>query len=192
MYLQAKSKAPLAHLQKRALIRVSVSAAIVFCALAQLGGCSLAKKIIAPVNAAASSESASRPANATLAAATSTGAVPIAPNHPLVGNWRWKAEGNACVETWQYRSDGMRIVRAAEQVTRGRFEVTGKPSLLGFYRLQETVMNTNDRPDCSGDRPPAVGDSVLAYLQFDPALNQFIVCQNESLKACFGPFRREN
>ncbi len=113
-----------------------------------------------------------------------------AAGHPIVGTWRWEPPGKACVETWQYTAQGTRQNGGAEQIVQGLFEITPKPSLLGFYRLNEIITANNGKVDCSGDLPPAAGNGILSYVQFSPALDQFIVCQAESLQACFGPFRR--
>jgi hypothetical protein len=113
-----------------------------------------------------------------------------AAGHPIVGTWRWELPGKSCAETWQYSANGTRQNSGAEQIVQGLFEITPKPSLLGFYRLSEIVTATNGKADCSGEPPPGPGNGVLSYVQFSPALDQFIVCQSESLQACFGPFRR--
>ena len=64
------------------------------------------------------------------------------------------------------------------------------PSLLGFYRLSETVTQSNDKPDCAGDVHPAGGEPVTRFVQFSPKHDQFIVCKQEELKACYGPLKR--
>ncbi len=64
------------------------------------------------------------------------------------------------------------------------------PSLLGFYRVAETVIEANGKPDCSGDLHEVSGEPVTRFIQFSPKRDQFIVCKEESLKACFGPFKR--
>lgn len=159
----------------QALTRITVATVL----LALVTGCGSIKRLFS------SDAAAARPAAAQPAAAGVQSA------HPLLGSWRWAPAGQGCVETWQYRSDGARLVRAAEQVTQGRYTVTPKPSLLGFYRLEETVTTTNGKADCSGDTPPAAGGTLLSFIQFSPQTDLFIVCQSESLQACFGPFRRE-
>ena len=64
------------------------------------------------------------------------------------------------------------------------------PSLLGFYRLVETVTESNGKRDCSGDLHEASGEPLTRFIQLSPKRDQFIVCKKEELKACFGPLRR--
>lgn len=118
----------------------------------------------------------------------STAAVP-AP-HPIVGSWTWTLPGKTCVETWQYRADGTRLGSSGEEVTQADYEITAKPSLLGFYRLAETVSKGNGKRDCSGDLHEASNESSTRFIQFSPKLDQLIVCKAESLQACFGPLKR--
>ncbi|MEO7401277.1 MAG: hypothetical protein ABIV07_11020, partial [Polaromonas sp.] len=107
--------------------------------------------------------------------------------HPLTGNWAWTLPGKQCSETLRYRADGTRSGSSGEEVTQGRYEISAMPSLLGFYRLAETVTQSNDKPDCAGDVHPANGEPVTRFIQFSPRRDQFIVCKEEELKACFGP-----
>lgn len=114
---------------------------------------------------------------------------PPAP-HPLIGNWNWTLPGKACRETWHYRTDGTRSASSGEETIKSRYEVSALPSLLGFYRVTETVTESNGKPDCSGDLHEAPGEPATRFIQFSPKHDQFIVCKEESLKACFGPLKR--
>ncbi len=110
--------------------------------------------------------------------------------HPLTGTWNWTLPGKTCSETLQYRPNGSRLATSGEQVTDGDYEITRSPSTAGFYRLTETVTQTNGKPDCYGDLQGSNEESVTRFIQFSPAQDQFIVCKAESLQACFGPLRR--
>ena len=110
--------------------------------------------------------------------------------HPLVGTWSWTLPGKACAETWQYRADGSRLGTSGEEVTRGDYQIPPAPSALGFYRLVDTVTNSNGKRDCSGDLHESSDESVTRFIQFSPQRDQFIVCKAESLQACFGPLNR--
>lgn len=116
-------------------------------------------------------------------------AAPPAP-HPLAASWTWTLPGKACTETWHYHANGTRTGSSGEETTQSRYEVSALPSLLGFYRVSETVIESNGKPDCSADLHEATGEPVTRFLQFSPKHDRLIVCKEESLKACFGPLKR--
>ena len=115
---------------------------------------------------------------------------PAAGVHPILGQWTWTLPGKACTETLQYRTGGKRLGSSGEEVTEAEFQITPLPSLLGFYRLVETVTQSNGKADCAADLHEASGNSVTRFIQLSPKLEQMIVCKEESLKACFGPLKR--
>lgn len=128
---------------------------------------------------------------ATAQAAGPSSTAPIAPSqHPIVGNWTWTLPGKSCTESLQYSNDGSRTGRSGEEVTQSRYEISPVPSLLGFYRLVETVTASNNKRDCSGDLHEASSEPVTRFIQFSPKRDQLIVCKEEELKACFGPLKR--
>ena len=110
--------------------------------------------------------------------------------HPLTASWSWTLPGKPCTEQLHYRANGTRLGSSGEETTQSRYEVAAIPSLLGFYRLTETVTDSNAKRDCSGDLHEAPGEPVTRFIQFSPRREQLIVCREESLKACFGPFKR--
>ena len=129
-----------------------------------------------------------------LAAAPSIGAgsasTPAAGTHPISGKWAWTLPGKACTETLEYRSGGKRLGTSGDEATEAEFQITAMPSLLGFYRLTETLTVANGKRDCSGDLHAVGEERVTRFIQFSPKLDQMIVCKEESLKACFGPLKR--
>ena len=128
---------------------------------------------------------------ASLQAAGPSSTAPATPaQHPFVGSWTWTLPDKQCTETWQYRANGTRRSTSGEEVTQSSYEVSPMPSLLGFYRVAETVIEANGKLDCSGDLYEVSGEPVTRFIQFSPKRDQFIVCKEESLKACFGPFKR--
>lgn len=128
---------------------------------------------------------------ASLQAAGPSSTIPAAPaQHPLVGSWAWALPGKQCTETLQYRANGTRQGKSGEEVTQSSYEVSPVPSLLGFYRLVETVTEANGKRDCSGDLHEASSEPVTRFIQFSPKRDQLIVCKEEELKACFGPLKR--
>jgi hypothetical protein len=112
--------------------------------------------------------------------------------HPLAGRWAWTLPGKSCAETLAYGAgtSGTRQGRSGDEVTQSHYDVSAMPSLLGFYRLTETVTESNAKPDCSGDLHEASGEPVTRFVQFSPKKDQLIVCKEESLQACFGPLKR--
>lgn len=120
---------------------------------------------------------------------TAHAAPPAAP-HPLASSWTWTLPGKTCTETWHYRADGTRHASSGEEVSQSRYQVSALPSLLGFYRVTETVTQSNGKPDCAGDVHDTGGVPVTRFIQFSPKHDQLIVCREESLKACFGPLQR--
>ena len=110
--------------------------------------------------------------------------------HPLTGLWSWTLPGKPCTEQLDYRPNGIRLGSSGEETTQSRYEVTAIPGVTGFYRLRETVTESNAKRDCSGDMHEAPGEPVTRFIQFSPKKDQLIVCREASLKACFGPFKR--
>ncbi len=110
--------------------------------------------------------------------------------HPLIGNWAWTLPGKQCGETLTYRADGTRSGSSGEEVTQGRYEISAMPSPLSFYRLVETITESNGKQDCSGDLHEASAKPVIRFILFSPKHDQFIVCKEEELKTCVGPLKR--
>ncbi len=110
--------------------------------------------------------------------------------HPLTGSWAWTLPGKSCTETLKYRADGTRLGTSGDETTQSHYEVSAMPSLLGFYRLLETTTETNGKRDCSGDLHEVSAEPVVRFLQFNPKRDQFIVCREEELRACYGPLKR--
>ena len=129
-------------------------------------------------------------AGASPSIAADPASAPAAGVHPITGKWIWKLHSNACTETLQFRGDGSRVGTSGDEATEGQYQITPKPSLLGFYRLTETLKVANGKRDCSGDLHAASEESVTRYVQFSPKHDLLIVCKTESLQACYGPLRR--
>lgn len=127
---------------------------------------------------------------AAVQAATPEPSAALPAEHPIVGSWSWTLPGTPCGETWLYRANGTRLGNSGEEVLQGNYEIAPIPSLLGFYRLVETVTQTNGKRDCPGDLHEASGERVTRFIQFSPKLDQLIICIAESLQACFGPLKR--
>ncbi|MBG6077753.1 hypothetical protein [Polaromonas sp. CG_9.11] len=122
-------------------------------------------------------------------AAEPLSSAPVPAPHPLIGSWSWSLPGKPCTEQLRYSANGMRQSSSGDETTQGHYEVAAIPSLIGFYRLTETVTDGNGKRDCSGDLHEAPGKAVTRFIQFSPSKDQLIVCREESLKACFGPLK---
>ena len=137
----------------------------------------------------AAAQAAGPPPSVTRAASPNNAQGVLTP-HPIVGNWTWKLQGKACSESNEYRANGSRMGNSGDEVIQGSYEIAPLPSLLGFYRLVETVTTGNAKRDCSGDLHEASDPPVTRFIQFNPKRDQFIICKAESLQACFGPLKK--
>jgi len=130
------------------------------------------------------------PLSATLLMATCAAAQPSPPSsHPLLGIWTLSIPQLACSETYHFRGDGTALVKSKEEVSESEFTVADKPSAKGFYKLEDRIVKDNGKADCSGEIMQ-VGARVTNYLRFHPSGARFVMCENESMEACIGPFER--
>lgn len=113
----------------------------------------------------------------------------VAPNHPIIGTWRFTVPDGSCAETYRFRGDGTSHVTSGEEVAETEFKVSAKPSGKGFYEWVDTIVKDNGKKDCAGQITD-VGRTTTTFIQFDAAGQRFIVCRGESHDACFGPLRR--
>ncbi len=113
----------------------------------------------------------------------------VSANHPIIGTWRFTVPDGTCAETYRFRADGTSHVTSGEEVAETEFSISPKPSRKGFYEWVDTIVKDNGKKDCAGQITD-VGRKSKTYIQFDAAAQRFIVCQDESHDACFGPLRR--
>lgn len=113
------------------------------------------------------------------------------PNHPILGSWKFVVPGsNGCFEIYTFRPNGTRGFSSAQEEGEATYTISAQPSEHGYYMLTDTVTRDNEKPDCSGSVTP-VGDNVTLFVRFNPqSADEFIICGEESLAACFGPFVR--
>lgn len=112
------------------------------------------------------------------------------PDHPLLGTWKLEVPGEECVETYHFRPDGTSLVTSAAEVAESEFEISDEPSARGFYRMTDRIVRDNGKPDCMGE-VLTPGSQVVRYLRFHPLRPEFIMCDEESLDACIGPFESD-
>jgi hypothetical protein len=110
--------------------------------------------------------------------------------HPLVGTWSWTLFGGTCTETFQYRKNQTVLTTSGQEVSEKKFQVVAVPDGAGFYKITETVLRHNEKPDCSGVMSEGPGEQATRFVQFSPARDKLLFCQDASLKACFGPLLR--
>ncbi|MGJ7914326.1 hypothetical protein ACI48D_02445 [Massilia sp. LXY-6] len=123
-----------------------------------------------------------RPASAAPAVAPSA-------SHPLLGIWVLSIPQLGCSETYHFRGDGTTLVKSAAEVSESEFTVAEKPSAKGFYKLEDRIVKDNGKQDCSGE-VMQVGTKATNYVRFHPSGARFVMCQDESMQACIGPFER--
>jgi hypothetical protein len=123
--------------------------------------------------------------------ATSTHAAPPSPSatHPLLGIWLLSIPQLGCSETYHFRGDGTTFVRSAAEISESEFTVAEKPSTKGFYKLDDKVVKDNGKEDCAGEVTKP-GLRATNYLRFHPSGARFVMCRDESMEACIGPFER--
>jgi hypothetical protein len=123
-------------------------------------------------------------------AALAAHAAPLPHNHPLLGTWTVSLPDGSCTETYWFRADGTSLITSGQEVAESQFEVSPEPRGSGFYELSERLTQDNGKPDCLG-QVMAVGQQATHFLAFHPSGDLFLMCQDESLDTCIGPFRRE-
>jgi hypothetical protein len=127
-----------------------------------------------------------------LLAAVSQGAgagPPPKGNHPLLGIWKLDLPDIGCSETYHFRGDGTSLVTSAEEISESEFKVADKPSAKEFYRLEDTIVKDNGKKDCAG-QVTKVGTRATNFIRFHPSGVLFLMCADESMRACIGPFER--
>jgi len=110
-------------------------------------------------------------------------------SHPLLGIWTLSIPQLACSETYHFRGDGTVLVKSKEEVSESEFKVAEKPSTKGFYKLEDKIVKDNGKQDCSGEITQ-VGSRVTNYVRFHPSGARFVMCEDESMETCIGPFER--
>ena len=118
-------------------------------------------------------------------------AAPPAPNasHPILGIWRLALPELHCIETYRFRGDGTTLVTSKEEISESEFRIPDKPSEKGFYKLEDRVVKDNGKKDCSGEIMK-VGTQAINFLRFHPSGALFLMCSDETMEACIGPFER--
>lgn len=110
-------------------------------------------------------------------------------DHPLIGTWQVNVASLNCSEVYQFRQDGSSLVTSGDEVSESSFIVSERASAKGFFKLDDTVIKNNRKPDCAGNVTP-IGHKATNYILIHRSGEQFFMCSKENTDACFGPFFR--
>jgi len=124
-----------------------------------------------------------------LASGNALAAGTLPPNHPILGTWQLDVPGTECSEIYHYFPNGTTLVTSGEEVAQSEYEIAPTPSLKGFYKITDKLVKDNGKKDCVGQITP-VGDTSVRYIFFHPSGDMYLLCEDESLKSCFGPVKR--
>jgi hypothetical protein len=111
---------------------------------------------------------------------------PLRSDHPIIGAWALRADDNGCTEIYRISREGTSLVTSADEVAQTRFQVSDRPSAKGYYKWVDTIVKDNGKKDCSGKVTKP--HTTTSYILMNETNKAFISCQNESTKACIGPF----
>ncbi len=116
-------------------------------------------------------------------------AEPLRSDHPMIGAWQITLPDGSCREIYRIRSDGTSIVTSGEEISESEFVISDKPSPKGFFKWVDTIKKDNGKKDCLGEITK-VGQQATNYVLFHPSGDGFLICQEENVDTCVGPFLR--
>lgn len=126
-----------------------------------------------------------------LAVALGAHAEAPAPDHPLVGAWKWTRQANDCTEIYDFRADGTSSAISGEELTEHTYEVSAEPGTNGFYKVDITTVKSNSKQDCSDGQPSdTTGVTHTVYVVFHRNEPLIMMCRMPNLEECFGPLQR--
>jgi len=88
-------------------------------------------------------------------------------------------------------TDGTGTFESADEKGRTRYQISPTASSAGFYKLVDTLSESNGKPSCSGRVIP-VGHEVTVYLKFLASQQEMLMCVSESDERCIGKFVRRD
>ena len=113
----------------------------------------------------------------------------IRSDHPFLGRWTWSYKG--CTETYDHRRDGTASVTSGEEVGASKYTISDQPEQSGYYRLVDTVTQSNGKTGCDGTPGGTpIGDRAVLFVRFLPSGNEMLICNTASLDECVGPLWR--
>ena len=114
---------------------------------------------------------------------------PLRADHPLVGEWQVTVPGTGCQEVYRIRKDGTSLVTSAEEVAESTLQISDRPGAKGFYKWVDKIVKDNGKQDCLGDVTPP-GRESTNFILLHHSGQMFLMCAEESLNSCIGPFVR--
>jgi hypothetical protein len=115
--------------------------------------------------------------------------VSVTKGHQIIGTWKFDIPGIGCAETYRFFANGTTLVTSGEEIAESVYEISSQPSLLGFYKIVDTITKDNGGRDCMGEAT-APGHRATNYIQFNATGNSMIMCQSENMDNCFGPIKK--
>lgn len=115
----------------------------------------------------------------------------VDPANPVIGTWEFTAPGSNCPETSRYLPDGTGTFESADQKGQTRYQISATASPKGFYKLVDTLSESNEKPSCSGRAIPS-GHVATVFLKFLPSLQEMTMCTSESDEHCVAKFVRRS
>ena len=64
------------------------------------------------------------------------------------------------------------------------------PSSRGFYKWVDKITKDNGKPDCMGSTMQ-IGHVATNYISIHKSGKMFLMCEQEDLNTCIGPFVRQ-
>lgn len=110
-------------------------------------------------------------------------------NHPLIGTWRIDLPTLSCHEIYRIRANGTTLVTSGQEVAESTFSLSDRPTERGFYKWVDKITRDNGKKDCAGE-VMEIGHESTNYIIMHPSGNQFLMCEEEDIKTCIGPFNR--
>ena len=117
-------------------------------------------------------------------------ATPLPTQHPLVGSWRIDLREAQCHEIYNVMPDGRALVTSWEAESESVFQIDSAPSDKGFYKWIDKIVKDNSKPDCMG-YVMEIGHVATNYIIFHKSGRQFLMCQEEKIESCIGPFVKQ-
>jgi len=116
---------------------------------------------------------------------------PLSPDHPLLGTWRIDLPDVDCFEMYSLRANGTKRTTSRLEIGESVFSLSPYPNRNGFYKWVDKIVKSNGKPDCMGDISE-VGHVATTYIFLHPDGTQFLLCFEQNLNACIGPFVRQD
>jgi hypothetical protein len=116
---------------------------------------------------------------------------PLPASHPLLGTWRLDLPDVGCFEIYSLRANGTKRATSRLEIGESIFSLSAYPNRNGFYKWVDKIVRSNGKPDCMGE-VSEVGHVATTYILLHPDGDQFLLCFEQNLNTCIGPFVRQD